>query len=107
MSTIRFKRNDVGRVFEDTLGIDLTGATVVFVMKDIDSGDVYRLDAVVDAGTNGDVNVTISPGETIPQVVGTYNAEWEITFNDGTVLTVPEGSYHTVEVVADLGEDSA
>lgn len=106
MSTVKFKRNDVGREFEDTLGIDVTGTTIVFVMKSIADGTVFRIDCEIVEPTNGRIKVTITPDE-IGQVVGTYQAEWEITFNDGDVLAVPEGSYHTVEVVPDLGEDSA
>lgn len=105
MSTVKLKRNDKGREFEDVFGIALGGASVVFVMKNIVDGTVFRIDGEITDVTIGKVKVTLSEEHT--QVVATYNAEWEITFNDGDVLALPEDSYHTVEVVPDLGEESA
>jgi hypothetical protein len=33
---------------------------------------------------------------------GLYNAEWEVTFTDGTVATFPNERYLLVEMKADL-----
>jgi hypothetical protein len=36
---------------------------------------------------------------------GSYKGEFEITYEDGSVQTVPNDSYFTIEVVADLGPE--
>lgn len=33
---------------------------------------------------------------------GVYQAEWEVVFADGRVRTFPTGSYHSIDVLADL-----
>jgi hypothetical protein len=35
-------------------------------------------------------------------VVGSFQAEWEVVFPDGGVRTFPTGSYHSIDVLADL-----
>lgn len=87
------------------MDIDVTGATIVFVMKNIATGEVFRIDATIVDGPSGRIMVTLT-GTDYTTEGATFNAEWEITFADSTVLTVPEGFYHTVEVVPDLGEES-
>ncbi len=33
---------------------------------------------------------------------GTYQAEWEVVFPDASVRTFPTGSYHSIDILADL-----
>jgi hypothetical protein len=105
-ATLKIKRNDVGRELDDTLTLDhapinLTGATVFFVMKNIADDVVTRKQAVLVSALGGQVKVTLGLLET--GVSATYQVEWEVTFSSGSVLTIPDDSYHVLEIVEDLG----
>lgn len=104
--TIKIKRNDLGRVLTDTLTldddpIDLTGATIVFVMRNTADSVVTRRNGSVVNGPAGQVQVELEAADT--QTVATYIVEWEVTFTGGDVLTVPDDIHHVLEIVEDLG----
>jgi len=105
--TVKIKRNDSGRVLLDILPLDVTGAVIVFVMRNVaDSGNVFRIEGEIVDAPSGQVKVIL--GEDVLVLGATYQAEWEITFTvPPGVITIPQDSYHTVEVVPDLGEESA
>ena len=102
--TITIKRNDVGREVSDTLTlddapVDLTGATVFFIMKNTEDAVVTRVAAEVVTPTAGAVKVLIAD----TTVAAVYLVEWEITFQGGGVLTIPGDGYHILEIIEDLG----
>jgi len=86
--------------------IDLTNATSVdFIMRAKSATDAsstgIRAEADITDAVNGIVTYTWDPTDTA--AVGSYNVEFEITWNDGGVETVPNDGYMEVEVVDDLG----
>ena len=81
--------------------LDLTGATVTFIMRN-KSGGAPKVNAaavVVDAAA-GSVRYDWLATDT--DIAGSYQAEWQITWSDGKQQTAPTLSYHTVDVLADL-----
>lgn len=92
---------------KDNLGqdqpIDLTTATgVKFVMrnKDTSTVKVNSPAAIIGSASLGIVQYQWGAGDT--DVVGSYQAEWEITWPGPKKQTVPTASYHTIDILADL-----
>jgi len=104
MSTITIKRNDTKQLIEDTLlyagaALDLTGTTVKFLM----SKGALRLSLPATISpTPTDGKVSIQAVADIVDTEGEHRQEWEVTFADGKVLTVPSEGYNTINIVADL-----
>lgn len=106
MAYVKIKRNDTARSIEDTLMfggvvINLTGATVVLVLKS-DLGTVVRRTAAVVSASAGTVRYTLVAGDWNTLTAGVWKTEWEVTISGGTVLTIPDDGYHTIEIVPDL-----
>ena len=105
MATVEIKSGDTAISFDGTLtqngsAVDLTSATVKFLLKHRTSGTAYVLNAIVidaEAGT-----VRYVPGVGFPTTAGTYNQEWEVTFADTTVLTFPSSGYNALIITDDL-----
>ena len=81
--------------------IDLTGATVVFNMADMDS------DVVVNGGActitdeeNGGVQYQWSAADT--DVAGAFRGEFKVTYSSGEIETFPNNGYIRVTIVSDL-----
>lgn len=86
----------------DGTAVDLSGASVKFLMRSV-LGGVLKVNAsatVVDAAAG---QVSYVWGATDTDTAGDYRAEFEVTFGDGTKLTVPNDSYLPVTVLEDLG----
>lgn len=80
---------------------NLTGATVKFIMADKDTGTVkVTAAAVIVDAANGTVRYDWVPADT--DTPGNYQAEWEVTWSDGTKQTFPTLTYITVDILADL-----
>jgi hypothetical protein len=82
-----------------------TASSVTFLMRAVGSAagdppDVEGACSVTNAA-GGVVEYTWQPGDT--DVIGAYEAEFEIVWADGGVQTVPNASYLSVEVYGDLG----
>ncbi len=104
--THKIKRGDTARKFIDAFTIegdpiDLTGATVKFILKNIASGEVFTRNATITDAAEGEVEY--QPIAADVATVGRYVAEWEITYTGGKKQTVPEEHYINIEVKADLG----
>lgn len=87
----------------DQLGtIDLSTATQVKFLASSGLGghDIDGICNVTNASV-GELIYTWVTGDT--QYTGDYEVEFEITWNDGTIETVPNDSYGTLVIVADLG----
>lgn len=106
MADIYVKRNDRKPIVESVLGdrngpVNLTGATVKFIMQDPSSGAVKINTAatIVDA-VAGSVSYSWVVGDT--DTASTYRQEWEVTFVDGKKETFPNDDYNRVIVTEDL-----
>ena len=99
--TFEIKENDTLPVLRATLveaagsAINLTGATVQFRMRT--RGGSLKVDAAatVVSALAGVVEYTWLPADT--DTVGTYDAEWELTYIDGS-RTVPTTGFFRVKV---------
>lgn len=87
--------------------LDLTNATSVdFIMKGTGPTGAVKVNSpaeIVDA-PGGVVQYAWAIGDT--NTPGTYQGEWEITWQDGKPQTVPTKSYHAIEVAADLDSEA-
>jgi hypothetical protein len=83
--------------------LDLTGATVLFLMKSTAAGTtVFSATATVDAADAENGIATYTPNGAFPTAAGVYEQEWEVTQSDGTVLTFPLTSKNKVTIIEDL-----
>ena len=86
----------------DNIPIDLEGATVRFHMKALGE-TTLKVDAVasvVSPAVNGIVQYDWDNGDT--DTVGSYRAEFEVTFAGGAVETFPNSDYLSVIVKSEL-----
>lgn len=100
------KQNDTSPSLQATLKdaslnpINLAGASVQFHMKGIDGSlKVNAAMTVVDA-VNGVIQYDWQDGDT--DTVGSYYAEFEVTYTDDTVETFPNNTNKTIKVVRGL-----
>jgi len=101
------KRNDTAPSLETQLidaegtPINLDMCGVRFLMKDgFGRVNINRPATIVDA-SQGLLRVEWQEGDT--SVAGVMKCEFEITFTDGKVLTVPNDGYFLIHIVEDLG----
>lgn len=111
MADRTIKRGDTGPPLNATLSdangaINLTTATqvkILFASIDADPVDTFSgVCTIVDAAL-GKVRYTWAIDGTDTNVAATYHVEFEITWGDGTKWTVPNDTYKSVEIKADLG----
>lgn len=105
MADVTLKRGetvDVEALLQDGLGaaLDLTGAAVKLqARKSADTTlKIDRAATVVDAPT---AHVRASLTSTDTDTVGTFKAEWRVTYAGGYRI-VPEGGYLSIRVLEDL-----
>ncbi len=99
MATFTLKRGDTAPALRYALlpeTVDLTGASVVFVL---DGGE--RLPARIITANPPVVQYDWQPGDT--DRAGVRRAEFEVTYPDGAIETWPNAGYLLVSVVEDLG----
>lgn len=100
------KRHDlwppVEATLEDASGpVDLTGATVKFIMSDMNRNLIVDASAViVDAGT-GKVKYEWQSGDT--DTVGNFHGEFEVTWDGGKPQTFPNEGFIKIKINPDLG----
>lgn len=106
MAILKIKSGDTALQFTDTLRVDgvasdITGATVLFLMKLIGSpSTAYSLAATIVSAASGTVKYV--PGVGFPTAVGDYRQEWQVSYVEGTILTFPSDSYNIVKKLDDL-----
>ena len=86
----------------DGAAIDLTGASIRFHMRTI-GGTTSKVDAagyVISPPASGSVQYNWVGADT--DTVDSYQAEFEVTYSDGTVETFPNDSYIRVEITDDI-----
>lgn len=108
MADIRIKRGDVRPVFDVQLtdddgdAIDLTGASVQFLMKRGSNAPKVNSAATITTASDGKVQYAWSTSDT--DEVGEYDGEFEVTHSDGDLETFPSDGYLSVVVEQDLGD---
>lgn len=81
--------------------VDLLDATVRFHMREIGSTNiVIDADATVISEAGGTVQYDWVAGDTAD--VGSYQAEFEVTYPNSTVETFPNDGYIRVEIISDI-----
>lgn len=112
MTSVKIKRNDTKGKFIDTLTLDgvpvnLTGCSIKFLIRrrGRSTGSpetLIRTAAIAGDPTLG--NVEYQPVAADVQQEGIFDHEWQVTFPDGKILTVPNFDFNTVEILRDLGQ---
>jgi len=106
MAVIYVKQNDtkpdiLATILDDDGDvINLTDATVAFHMNT--SVGVSKVESAgkLVVASEGTVKYEWAVGDL--DTVGTYTAEFQITFSDASVLTAPNSGYMTIVVIAEL-----
>ena len=106
MTASKIKQNDTAPSLSVTLAqdgvvVDLTGATVLFYMKD-EVNNVLLADgtAVVTGATLGTVRYDWLASDTA--LAGCFPAEFEVTLSDGKVESFPNDNNLTIIITEDL-----
>lgn len=87
--------------FEGGAAVDLTGASVQFILRPkAGTTPKVKAPAVIVAAATGAVRYDWAAVDT--NTPGEYLAEWEVTFANGKPQTFPTASYHEVAILADL-----
>jgi len=101
------KQNDTSPFMLATLkdanevAVDLTGASVRFHMRAVGASQVtVDADAVVTDAEAGIVKYEWDAADT--DTVGSYQAEFEVTFVSGDIETFPNNGYIRVEIIDDI-----
>lgn len=106
MTIVYLKQNDTKPDLQITVNddqdaaIDVTDATIAFHMND--SAGTSKVDAAgaIVTAESGIIKYVWSTGDL--DTIGTYNAEFQITFSDSSILTVPSKGYLTIVIGAEL-----
>ena len=87
----------------NALAVDLTGATVKFLMKAASLTGAAKVDAaatIVDAAT-GSVKYAFTAGDL--DTAGSWLGEFEVTDASSRIATYPSAGYIKISIVQDLG----
>ena len=104
------KRNDrrepIARTLKASSGLpqDLGSATSVYFRMRPETGGVLKVNApaaIIAPPESGNVQYNWAAGDT--DTAGYYQAEWEVTYQDGTKQSFPNGDSLLVHVREDLG----
>ena len=105
--TFYIKQNDTGPAMLATLqdasgnAINLVGASVRFHMRSVMGGNpVVDAAATVVTAASGIVRYNWLSADT--NTIGSYQAEFEVTYADASVETFPNDSYIAVEIIDDI-----
>lgn len=101
------KRNDTSPILQTVLSdangvaIDLTGTTVKFYMKKYKATTpkINATAAIVNEDA-GIVRYLWQTGDT--DTAGSYQAEFQITYDDGAVETFPNADFIQIDIINDL-----
>ncbi len=107
MADFTVKQGDSAITFSDSLTysdgsvVNLTGASVSFVMRAITSASVaFNTSASITSASIG--TVAYRPTASDTATAGTYAANWKVSFSGGLVETFPTIGYLTVEIEENL-----
>jgi hypothetical protein len=83
--------------------INLTGATVkLFIRKADGTGSPLSRTVTIVTAANGTVRYEWDPADTAD--VGDFVMEYQITFGDGKIATVPTEGYLTLSIIDDIAQ---
>ena len=107
MMTFSMKQNDTSPAMLATLqdasgaAVDITGASVRFHMRQIGSTQV-KVDAAatIVSALDGTVRYNWIAADTAD--IGSYQAEFEVTYADASIETFPNDGYIRVEITDDI-----
>ena len=105
--TFYVKQNDTSPAMQATLqdadgnAVDLTGATVRFHMRAI-GGTTVVVDAAATVVTAASGIVKYEWDAADTDTIGSYQAEFEVTYADSSVETFPNDGYIRVEIIDDI-----
>ena len=105
--TFYIKRNDTSPAMLATLqdasgtAVDITAASVRFHMWPI-SSKVVKVDAAAAIVTALDGLVQYDWVGADTDAIGSYQAEFEVTYADATIETFPNDGYIRVEIISDI-----
>jgi len=91
--------------YDNGAKIDLTGATVTFVMRALTSNRPLSLTGKVTVITPAEGKVAYEPSAADSAVVGNYMTQWAIVFAGGEKMTVPTEGYSWVQVQENLSTE--
>lgn len=106
MGTFYLKQNDTQPALRaqlkdgDDVPIVLTGATIRFHMRTISGTVKVDAAATIITAANGIVQYNWQAADT--NTIGTYQAEFEVTYQDTTIETFPNSGYIRVEITDDI-----
>lgn len=103
---VRLKKDDTKAILTDALTVDgvavnLTGATVFFVMKN--AAMAVKRTATITNAVGGLVSYNLGVVPADVATIGLFNQEWEVLFADLTKLSFPNNDYNVVHILGDLG----
>lgn len=108
MTDFKIKQNDTSPGIEailkdsDNNPINLTGASLRFIMAKYNSTELkVDASATIVTAAEGLIKYDWIIGDTDES--GTFKAEFEVTYNDGTIETFPNDGYLTIEIDPELG----
>ena len=84
----------------DGTAIDLSGATVKFVMGTVGGTAKINADATVVSAAAGTVRYSWAAGDTTTP--GTYHGEFVVTLATALEITFPSDGYITIEIVREV-----
>jgi hypothetical protein len=84
----------------DDVVVDITGATIRFHMRNGAGTTVVDAAAVVAGALTGEARYDWIATDTV--TVGGFNAEFEVTYSDGTIETFPNTGYIQVRIKDDI-----
>ena len=85
----------------DGTAIDLTGASVQFKMRAVNSSTLkVNASASITNASNGAVSYTFSSSNT--DTSGLFQGEFQVTFSGGAIETFPNAEYFSINILDDL-----
>jgi hypothetical protein len=106
MGTFYIKQNDTSPALRaqlkdgDDVPIVLTGASIRFHMRTLAGAAAVDAAATIVTAANGIVQYNWQAADTA--TVGSYQAEFEVTYSDTTIETFPNSGYIRVEITDDI-----
>jgi len=105
--TFYIKQNDTSPIMQATLqdadgnAVDLTGSSVRFHMRPLGSTTITVDEAAsIITPLSGIVRYVWDAADTA--TIGSYQAEFEVTYADASVETFPNNGYIRVEIIDDI-----